>query len=62
MSGQLTLDGQPVAFNAGESLWDVALRNGKPLPHLCHTPGLTPAGNCRACMVEVEGERVLAAS
>ena len=37
MSGQLTLDGQPVAFNAGESLWDVALRNGKPLPHLCHT-------------------------
>jgi len=62
MSGQLTLDGQPVAFMPGESLWDVALRSGKPLPHLCHTPGLTPVGNCRACMVEVEGERVLAAS
>ncbi len=59
---QLTLDGKAVAFTAGETLWDVALRNGNEIPHLCHTPGLMPVGNCRACMVEVEGERVLAAS
>jgi len=32
------------------------------IPHLCWTPGLAPAGNCRACVVEVEGERTLAAS
>ena len=33
-------------------------------PHLCHSPepSYRPDGNCRACMVEVEGERVLAAS
>ena len=31
-------------------------------PHLCHKEGLNPAGNCRACVVEVEGERTLAAS
>jgi formate dehydrogenase major subunit len=35
---------------------------GVDIPHLCHTPGLPPAGNCRACVVEVAGERVLAAS
>ncbi len=45
MSGQLTLDGKSVAFNAGETLWDVALRNGNELPHLCHTYGLAAAGN-----------------
>jgi len=62
VSNTLLLDGQPVSFAPGESLWDVALRHGNEIPHLCHTPGLEPVGNCRACMVEVEGERVLAAS
>ena len=39
-------------------------RHGIELPHLCYSPepGYRPDGNCRACMVEVEGERVLAAS
>ena len=62
MSGTFKLDGQVVAFDAGETIWDVARRNGTEIPHLCHTPGLTPVGNCRACMVEVDGERTLAAS
>ncbi|MBL8309665.1 MAG: formate dehydrogenase subunit alpha [Burkholderiales bacterium] len=62
MSGTIKLDGEVVAFTQGETLWEIALRNGTEIPHLCHTPGLTPAGNCRACMVEVAGERTLAAS
>ena len=60
----LTLDGQPVAALSGESLFDLAKRHGAPLPHLCHAdrPSYAASGNCRACMVEIVGERVLAPS
>jgi len=59
-----TMDGEAVDALPGETLWDVAKRHGKAIPHLCHRPepGYAPDGNCRACMVEVEGERVLTAS
>ena len=59
-----TLDGREVEAQPGESLWDVAKRLGNELPHLCHSaqPGYAPDGNCRACMVEIDGERALAAS
>jgi formate dehydrogenase major subunit len=66
MSDQITftLDGRTVRAAPGESLWDVARREGTAIPHLCHSakPGYRADGNCRACMVEIEGERVLAAS
>jgi formate dehydrogenase major subunit len=59
-----TLDGQEVEAREGETLWQVAKRLGTDIPHLCYSPepGYRPDGNCRACMVEIEGERVLAAS
>lgn len=59
-----TLDGRTVVALHGETIFDVAARTGITLPHLCHrpAPGYRPDGNCRACMVEIEGERVLAAS
>ncbi len=58
------LDGQEVEAAPGETIWQVANRRGTEIPHLCYSPapGYRPDGNCRACMVEVEGERVLAAS
>ena len=58
------MDGEQVEALPGETIWSVARRLGKHIPHLCHkpAPGYRPDGNCRACMVEVEGERVLAAS
>ncbi len=58
------LDGKAVTAEAGETLWDVARRQGTAIPHLCHSaePGYRADGNCRACVVEIEGERVLAAS
>ncbi|HUI62103.1 MAG TPA: formate dehydrogenase subunit alpha [Steroidobacteraceae bacterium] len=58
------LDGQQVEARPGETIWAVAQRLGTHIPHLCHkpAPGYRPDGNCRACMVEIEGERVLAAS
>ena len=42
----------------------MAKRCGTDIPHLCYSPepGYRADGNCRACMVEIEGERVLAAS
>ncbi|MEM6546290.1 MAG: formate dehydrogenase subunit alpha [Pseudomonadota bacterium] len=59
-----TLDGREVQAEAGESIWEVAKRQGTLIPHLCHkdAPGYRSDGNCRACMVEIEGERTLAAS
>ena len=59
-----TLDGEPAVAKNGESIWEIANGRGLIIPHLCHkpAPGYRPDGNCRACMVEIEGERVLAAS
>src|ERR1700738_765315 len=59
-----TLDGREVDIRAGETIWQAAKRLGIDIPHLCYAPepGYRPDGNCRACMVEIEGERVLAAS
>ncbi|MCA8883088.1 MAG: formate dehydrogenase subunit alpha [Rhodobacteraceae bacterium] len=59
-----TLDGQQVTAAPGETIWQVAKRQGTAIPHLCwkDAPGYRADGNCRACMVEVEGERVLAAA
>jgi formate dehydrogenase major subunit len=63
---QLTfeLDGREVRAEPGETIWQVARREGITIPHLCYrpAPGYRPDGNCRACMVEIEGERVLAPS
>ncbi|MEO1196296.1 MAG: formate dehydrogenase subunit alpha [Pseudomonadota bacterium] len=58
------LDGQDVTAAAEETIWSVAKRHGTTIPHLCHkdAPGYEADGNCRACMVEIDGERVLAAS
>jgi formate dehydrogenase major subunit len=59
-----TIDDREIDIRAGETIFRAARRLGVKLPHLCYTPkpGYRPDGNCRVCMVEVEGERVLAAS
>ncbi len=59
-----TLDGIEAQARPGETIWQVAKRLGTTIPHLCwkDAPGYRADGNCRACMVEVEGERTLAAS
>jgi formate dehydrogenase major subunit len=59
-----TLDGEQVTAEKGMTIWEVANGRGLVIPHLCHkpAPGYRPDGNCRACMVEIEGERTLAAS
>jgi formate dehydrogenase major subunit len=61
---QFSLDGKSVTADPGETIWEVAKREGTTIPHLCHSgeKGYRSDGNCRACMVEIDGERVLAAS
>jgi len=60
------LDGREVEAGAGETIWQVASREGLAIPHLCYADEASyrerPDGNCRACMVEIDGERTLAAS
>ncbi|PUE15698.1 formate dehydrogenase subunit alpha [Limnohabitans sp. WS1] len=57
-----TLNGQMVEAPAGKSIFNIAKELGIAIPHLCHKEGLAPDGNCRACVVEVAGERTLAPS
>ncbi|MGB7616766.1 MAG: 2Fe-2S iron-sulfur cluster-binding protein, partial [Pseudolabrys sp.] len=61
---KFVLDGKDVTAREDETIWQVAKRLGIDIPHLCYSPepGYRADGNCRACMVEIEGERVLAAS
>ena len=61
---RFSLDGEDVVAAPGETIWEVARRRGNTIPHLCHAdqPGYRADGNCRACMVEIDGERTLAAS
>ena len=56
------LDGQPVTAHPGETILKAAQRHGVEIPHLCYSDGLRPDGNCRACVVEIAGERTLAPS
>ncbi len=58
------LNGQEVEAAPGETIWEVSKRLGTTIPHLCHRdkPGYRADANCRACMVDIEGERVLAPS
>ena len=56
------LDGKPVQAYEGETIFKAAQRHGVAIPHLCYKDGMRPDGNCRACVVEVQGERTLAPS
>ena len=59
---EFKLDGQTTKAYVGETILQAAKRHGIDIPHLCYTEGYRPDGNCRACVVEVAGERVLAPS
>jgi formate dehydrogenase major subunit len=56
------INGQEVSGKATETIFQVAKRQGVEIPHLCYMEGMDPDGNCRACVVEINGERVLSPS
>jgi formate dehydrogenase major subunit len=57
-----SLNGTNVSAAPGETIIEAADRLGVAIPRLCYKPGYRPDGNCRACMVEIKGERALAPS
>jgi formate dehydrogenase major subunit len=59
---EFKLDQQTVHAFEGESILKAAKRHGIDIPHLCYKDGMRADGNCRACVVEVKGERTLAPS
>src|SRR5882762_4721229 len=59
---EFKLNGQTVVGRPDELTIETARRHGISIPHLCYTRTLRPDGNCRACVVEVKGERTLAPS
>src|SRR5499426_3171653 len=59
---EFKLNGRLVVGRPDETIIETARHHGVEIPHLCYKPGLRPDGNCRACVVEIKGERVLAPS
>ena len=56
------LNGRLIEAPANRTIIEIADAEGVEIPRLCYKPGLDKVGNCRACMVEIAGERVLAPS
>jgi formate dehydrogenase major subunit len=56
------LDQKTIEAYEGESILNAARRHGVAIPHLCYKDGYRADGNCRACVVEIKGERTLAPS
>src|SRR6516162_2670876 len=59
---EFKLNGETVSAFQGETIIQAAARHGVDIPHLCYKEDMRPDGNCRACVVEIKGERVLAPS
>ena len=55
----IKINGKSFFGDPSETILQISKRNGIEIPHLCYKEGMRPDGNCRACMVEIEGERVL---
>ena len=59
---EFTLDGRSIHAYEGETIFKAAKRHGVDIPYLCYKDGYRADGNCRACVVEVKGERALVPS
>ena len=59
---EFKLNGKTVVGRPDELIIETARQNGIAIPHLCYSPTLRPDGNCRACVIEIKGERALAPS
>ena len=58
----IIINGEEFSFTSGETILEVAQRNGVDIPTLCHLKGASPTGACRICLVEVERARTLVAA
>ena len=62
MTIHFSLNGRDLEAAAQETILEAAQRHGVEIPRLCYKEGYRADGNCRACVVEIEGERALAPS
>jgi len=51
---KVVIDGEEIEVAAGSTILQAALSRGREIPHYCYHDGLSIAGNCRMCLVEVE--------
>ncbi len=58
----LTIDGIDVKVKAGTTILDAAKQAGIDIPTLCFLKDINEVGDCRMCIVEVEGRRGFATS
>ena len=54
----ITIDGQIVPFEEGQTIMQAATAAGVYIPHLCHHPEFTPHGSCKLCTVKANGRNV----
>ena len=59
---ELKIDGETVQVPEGTTVLEACQQQGKEIPTLCYLETLHPVNVCRACVVEVEGSRVLVPS
>ena len=59
---EFKLNGETVVGRPDEPIITAAKKHGVAIPHLCHGGNQRSDGNCRACVVEIKGERTLAPS
>lgn len=58
----LEIDGKAVTGLSGDTIFNAAWESGIKIPRLCHVGGLSDVGACRLCLVEVQGQKKLAAA
>ena len=50
---KLTIDGKEIEVEKGTRIIEAAKKSGIDIPFYCYHPGLSVAGNCRMCLVEI---------
>ncbi len=56
---EVTINGKKLVGPKGQTILELACKNGIEIPNLCHDPRLAPTGSCRLCIVDVQGQRGL---
>ena len=58
----LVIDGKEISVKEGTTILQAALQNGIDIPTLCFLKEINEVGDCRMCIVEVEGRKGFATS
>src|ERR1043166_230401 len=52
---QIFINGHPMQAKDGDTVLQAALAHAHEIPYFCYPPSLSISGNCRVCVVQVEG-------